>query len=466
METVESRLTHIEQQMERVIAMATATTWTPDQQLGQFSLGQTGQALPGEASAFPSDAGQLPHEPYLLLTTSSAHPMTGPSNTHEHTISDKEIGPFSYPNLPALAQMQPAINHYFTNVNSAMPIFSEAGFTRMLQDYSTSDRQQSRSAWAAVNIVLALASRLPCQPSGQLDLGSLDVQVAQYFNNAQAILADIVTGDPSLLNLQIVLGLIVMSHTMEDLSAAVVLVATAVRLAQRLRLHVGDDLDSYPAEERLQRSRVFWLTYIFDKDTCLRHHTPSLLAEVDIGLDLPVDNPPDNVGYIYTKDGRTALHFFKLRLQLSNLQGRVYDLLYAIKANKILQTERQKRVTLLHYRLELWRRSIPVEMQADVVTEHVSEEGLFWICLLHFSYLGCLVMIHGIWTHDAEWRQRLTHSFSASSPSINKGKAHQVPPLPRGWKNCVQMSRHCMQLVYQMPLSHCSVWWVLQGWLA
>lgn len=427
--------------MQRVLAMAASNTMALDQQQGQFSVAQIGQSRLLDQLLLPKE--------------SFGYPMTHLSSAAEHTNTNTGLDHFPYPSLPALAEMAPAIDHYFTHVNAVLPIFSEKGFTRILQEYFTSDHHKSRSAWAAVNVVLALGSRLPTIPSAELDLGSSDRRVAKYVNNAQTILAGVVTGDASLLNLQIVIGLVALSHTMKDPSAAVVLVGTAVRLAQRLRLHVGDGLDSYTVEESVQRSRVFWITYIFDKDTCLRHHTPSLLADVDIGLGLPVDNPPDSVGYIYTKDGRTALHYFKLRLQLSNLQGRVYELLFAIKANKILEAERRKRVTLLHCRLELWRRSIPAEMQADAAVEHVGEEGLFWVCLLHFSYLGCLVMIHGIWTHDAEWRQRLTRSFQSGSLVFG---ADEAPPFPRGWKNCVQMSRHCMRLVYRMPLSHCSVW--------
>ncbi|KAJ6781219.1 hypothetical protein PWT90_10417 [Aphanocladium album] len=388
--------------------MTATTNWAPDQQQGQLLLGQAGPSLASEDDVFPSDANQPPNEPSSLPTASLEQPMTDISNFYKEAIFDMRIVHFSYPNLPALEQMQPALNHYFKNMNSAMPIFSETDFTSMLQEYLMSKNQRSRSVWAA------------------LDLGSRDAQVANYVSNAQSVLAEVITGTATLLNLQIVVGLLAMSYTMKDPNAAVMLVGTAVRLAHRLRFHTRDDLETQSAEDSLQQVRVFWIIYIFDKDTCLRYHTPSLMAEADIGLDLPRDNPPDNVGYIYTKDRRTGLHYLKARIRLSNLQGRVYELLFAIKANKIAETGRRKRVTILHQRLELWRRSIPAQMQADAVISHVGEEGLFWICLLHFSYLGCLVMIHGIWTHDAEWRERLTRSFSTTDSSAIADEAHQA----------------------------------------
>lgn len=72
--------------------------------------------------------------------------------------------------------------------------------------------------------------------------------------------------------------------------------------------------------------------------------------------------------------------------------------------------------------------------------------------MMHFSYLGCLVMTHCIWSHDPQWRPRLRVGLeNARSDPVE-------PPFPSGWKNCVRMSRCCMSMVTRVALSDCSVW--------
>jgi hypothetical protein len=379
------------------------------------------------------------------------------SNMKGHNMFMRE----SYPRLPPLKEIQPLVESYFVHVNSFMPLFSQVRFTRMLHDYYASNCQQNpRAAWAAINIVLALGIRLPVSPSTDLDLGSGDGQVAKYINNVQSVLAELIARDVNLLGLQVVLGLVVIFQGLKDPQPAVVLIGTAVRLAHRLRLHSRDHQQHVYPDEILERSRVFWIAYLFDKDICLRHHTPSVQVDADIDLDLPVERPPDGSGNVYTNGGdRVLANFFRLRLRLAYIQGRVYDQLFSTRASEIMPQERQARVALLHNQLERWRLTVPSELQADVVMEHTSRTALFWLCMMHFSYLGCLVMIHGMWSHDVEWRERLTATSAASGEAARAvDRSRLPPPLPRGWKHCVQMGRHCMTLMYRMPLSDCSVW--------
>ncbi|GFP57678.1 ABC-transporter-regulating transcription factor [Trichoderma asperellum] len=343
-------------------------------------------------------------------------------------------------------------------MNSLMPLFSRTSFTHRLQSYYAFECENPRKTWAAINIVLALGTRLPTSPSADFELEDEDSQVAKYVNNVQSILSELVTRDVDLLSLQVILGLVIIFNSLKDSSPAVVHIGTAIRLAHRLRLHNPDHLQDDCSDETLESNRVFWIAYIFDKDISIRYHTPSAQADDDIDLRAPVDMPPDGAGNIYAKDGRFLVNFFRLRLQLAHIQGQVYDQLFSTPAAKITPQERQTRVALLHNQLERWRLTVPSELQADVVTKHAGRTALFWLCMTHFSYLGCLVMIHGMWSHDTEWRKRLKPSSSGSDATANIDHSKLLPPLPQGWKYCVQMSRHCMALMYQTPLSDCSVW--------
>ncbi|KAM0263358.1 hypothetical protein ACHAQJ_001214 [Trichoderma viride] len=406
----------------------------------------------------------------VLATTTTVSATTIQSPAAPPTISGEPIADLEYPAMSDEDVDQILSRAYLNIAQLVGPSVSEAptsnitgaSFTRMLHSYFASTCQQNpRAVWAAINIVLALGTRLPVSPSADLDLGSRDGQVAKYINNVQSVLAELIARDVNLLSLQVVLGLVTIFHGLKDSQPSVVLIGTAVRLAHRLRLHSRDYQQHISPNEALERSRVFWIAYLFDKDICLRHHTPSVQVDADIDLDLPVERPFDGSGNVYTKDGgdRVLTNFFQLRLRLAHIQGRVYDQLFSTRAAKIRPQERQARVTLLHNELERWRLTVPSELQADVVTEYASRTALFWLCMMHFSYLGCLVMIHGMWSHDVEWRQRLTATSAVRGVAAQAAdRSRMRPPLPRGWKHCVQMSRHCMALMYQMPLSDCSVW--------
>lgn len=306
--------------------------------------------------------------------------------------------------------------------------------------------------------MLALAIRIPAVPSNDLELGPSDIQVTKYVNNAQSVLAEIATEHEDLLGLQVVVGLIIIFHTLKDSRPTVVLVGMAVRLAHRLRLHTRAGYHSPSSDEIIERNRVFWITYLFDKDICLRYHTPSVQLDADINVGFPSESLHDGAGNTSTRDGRLCINFFRHRVRLAHIQGRVYDLLFATRTERIALEERRTRITLLHNQLEQWRQELPPKFQAEVVVNHVYLAALFWLCLMHFSYLGCLVMIHGIWSFDAEWRKRLTIRFGKGNGVATESAVRTVPPLPRGWRNCVAMSRNCMKMMSQMQLSDCSVW--------
>lgn len=473
---VESRLARIEEQMGQVLAAASSTNFPngtpiPPTLNGshQLPLPPPDEYLPDFDRIILDDVNQLLTQQYAI-SSQAIDPQTLDNvyalNADKVPVDTDDVAVNSvYPSLPPLLDIQPAIDDYFTHVNSLIPLFSQTEFNRILQSYYSSTCRYPRVAWAAINVVLALATRLPASPSNAIDLGSGDIQVSKYVNNAQSVLSELVVHDADLLGLQVMLGLVIVFHAMKDSRPAVVLAGTAVRLAQRLRLHLRESGHGLPSSMVLQRNRVFWIAYLFDKDICLRHHTPSVQADVDIDVDLPLDESEDEAGNIYATDGQTRINFFRLRIGLAHIQGRVYDLLFATRATKIAERERRARVIFLHNQLEHWRRKLPSEMQADAIVDHVvGRPALFWLCMMHFSYLGCLVMIHGIWSHDAEWRKRLTAGFEDANGG-RQGKSdagsRQAPPLPRGWRNCVQMSRQCMSLINRMPLSDCSVWYVM-----
>lgn len=338
--------------MESFFRMTSTAVSTDQNQTLQYSNGQPDQYRADLDGILLDDANQIFGRQFTPLSAPIEFPMgNGYGETVEngHNIGQ---GVMSYPFLPPLTDVQRMVTHYFAHVNSIIPLFSEDAIVQMLQKYYTMPEEQSPSKWAAINVILALATLLPLSSSNNPDLASRDGKISEYVHNAQTALSAIITREESLLGLQIVLGLVIISHTKKDARPAVILIGTAVRLAHRLRLHTKRALETLSEDEAVQRHRVFWITYLFDKDISLRWHTPPIQSDADIGVDFPPEHPMDDAGTIYTMDGRIRVNFFRLRLQLAHIQGRVYQLLFAVKADGIGVDERRKRVTVLHHQLE------------------------------------------------------------------------------------------------------------------
>ncbi|KAL0930170.1 nadh oxidase [Colletotrichum truncatum] len=365
------------------------------------------------------------------------------------------------PKLPPLEDIVPVIDEFFNRYNAVMPIFDQPTFMRMLSDWYMPSSQRSTAVWAAVHIALALGYRCTLKESGNLDALIDDEKVQYHMRNVQTVVSDLVTREEDLLGLQVLLGMVVLFLGTKDPKPASVLIGTAIRLAHRMHLHDKDSLQFFPPEVARHRSRLFWITYVMDKDISLRTKTPSFQLDVDIDLPLPEQQPEDLAGMMYAKNG-CKFNYFRARVELSHISGKVYDQLYSTRARKVSAQDRQQRVARLETMLENWRRNIPSEFQLDSLLRCVDELSIVHMSLLYHGFFTAMVMAHGIYSHDADWVKRISsysratiHHLDATPIAACSGAN---PPLPVGWAKCVELSRSCMNLFVKSPKTDCSIW--------
>lgn len=89
---------------------------------------------------------------------------------------------------------------------------------------------------------------------------------------------------------------------------------------------------------------------------------------------------------------------------------------------------------------------------------------------MHHAFLLTEVMIHGIYSHNAEWVKRISSFSRATITSVGNlenrgfdgaGKCQdQAAPLPEGWNHCVDVSRGCMKLFQEATPTECLIWYV------
>ncbi|KAF7561067.1 hypothetical protein G7046_g3059 [Stylonectria norvegica] len=367
--------------------------------------------------------------------------------------------------LPPLEEILPVVDHYFVTHNVIVPLFNQGAFMRMLNGWYNLHAPRDRGTWAAVQIVMALGYRTP--KTGATETTTIQIQLAnQCLRNAQAAVSDLVTRDEDLVGIQILLGIVMLFQNSRDPKPASVIIGTAVRLAHRLQLHSNESSQFFTADEVEQRSRVFWVAYALDKDISLRARTPSAQLDDDIDVPLPTMNPEDGVGMVMTRDGLTEFNYHRMRVELSHIEGQVYDLLYSNRAGKVKGQERQRRVDRLQAMLDQWYRRVPTVFQIEHVASTVGPSELLQITKMHHAFLLAEVMTHGIYSRNADWVARISSFSRAAIDDMGHGlntygagcQLSQPAPLPAGWEKCVNISRGCMKLFQEAIPTECLIW--------
>ncbi|KAK1982995.1 fungal-specific transcription factor domain-containing protein [Colletotrichum cereale] len=368
------------------------------------------------------------------------------------------------PKLPPLEDMMPVIEEFFGQYNTIMPLFDQGTFMRMLSDWYSPSSQQSPAVWAAINIVMALGYRCSLKEPGDFQTLADDQKVLQHMRNVQSAVSDLVTREEDLLGVQVLVGMVVLFQGTKDPKPASVLIGTAIRLAHRMQLHDKESMRFFPPEVARQRSRVFWMAYIMDKDISLRAKTPSFQLDADIDLALPEPCPDDGAGIMAAKNG-SKFNLFRARVELSHIAGKVYDLLYSTRARKVSKQESQSRVARVGEMLENWHRSIPGEFRMESMLDNVGALPAVYMSLLYHNYFVVTIMTHGIYSHDADWVQRVSSYGrtvmrdvdAATATGLGEGSEGGAG-LPAKWAKCVELSRGCMKLFVESPKTDCSIW--------
>lgn len=347
--------------------------------------------------------------------------------------------------LPPLEQVLPVIEVFLEKFNNVLPLFDAETLLRLVHHtYKVAPRHRDPVAWAAINVVLALTYR-----QGLVGDRNIKRSVV-YLDRAQSVLSRIVLDDVQLLNIQVLVGIVMLLQGAQDLQPALILIGTTMRLIHKMGMHsrtASAHLDPVLARQRMY---VFWLAYILDKDVAVRSKQPSIQIDDDIDLDLPhpqnsesqtndqaqTDDTDMKTGVIATIDGTAKMSFFVARIRLAVIEGAVYDYLYSTRAQKRSLEERLRALDSVVTALERWKASIPVEFKGVEVLKRMSSDMLQFLGVLHSTSLLCTTAINQVHAWNAPWVASLQ----------NYGKECTLPRLPPQWEGVVDEARDLLVL--------------------
>lgn len=343
--------------------------------------------------------------------------------------------------LPPLPEVLPAVEKYLTTFNSVLPLFHPGTLLKSIHNWYLYPDQRDCASWAAINVVLALAYR----GNDPTDMFSTKA-TAEYLNKAQSVLTEVTVRGVSLINVQVLAGLVMLYQGAQDMGPPTMLVATALRLAHRLRLQSRRSSEHLDASEALQRNRVFWIIYILDRDISMRIKQAPLQQDNDIDLDLPPEEPDeDEAGFVVSADGCFRLNFFRARVQLARIQGSLYDCLYSVRALTTPET-RADNMTQIRHMLDDWKFHVPQSFSPNALSQACSASMLRYFGILYGTRLSCMSLVSLAHSWDAGWMEKLQDYGYRAATGNAAMPVPLVAPLPEGWETLVNESREFMIL--------------------
>jgi hypothetical protein len=166
----------------------------------------------------------------------------------------------------------------------------------------------------------------------------------------------------------------------------------------------------------------------------------------DMNVDLPSEDPPDDVGNIPLSDNKGKINFFRLSCKFSIIQNKVYKRLYSTKASKLSDGELLNTIGELDNELEMWKDSIPLEYRPENEIKALHVPLIIPLVILHFSYYNCLTTIHRMSIHHGYWTSRLSNY---ATQGLNARRLN-----PRVFSSailCVNAARASINLIKYIP---------------
>lgn len=277
----------------------------------------------------------------------------------------------------------------------------------LVNRYYSRDPYEGSGWWASFNVALAIAHRL--RVMSHLVPQEEDRKAWGFLKNAMGVFTELTMRNTDLLSVQALLGMALFLLGTPNPQPSFFLVAAAIRLANSIGLHKRGSAFNLNPVEIEQRKRVFWIAYLLDKDICLRSGRPPAQDDDDMNVELPSEDPQDNIGNIPLADGKGKANLFRFLIEFAIIESKVYKQLYSTKASKQSDGELLNTIGELDKELEDWKDRIPLDIRPEHEIKASHTPLVLHVVVLHFSYYNCLTTIHRMSVHHGYWTNRLSN---------------------------------------------------------
>jgi hypothetical protein len=223
---------------------------------------------------------------------------------------------------------------------------------------------------------------------------------AKYYADLAFRRVSVILLKPTIIGVQCLLYMV--SYLLHTPRTAETILASAIRHTQHLRLDRSMVLD-HGTKQHIERHRIFWTAFIFDKTLSLRLGHSPMLSSSDVSIELPLDGPDHDVGVVSTLDGKHHFNHFLQYAHLACLQDRVY--------HEATGTESSGNATLhvisILEDLGAWCEAARLEFRPAAALTTLNKFDRQLMLELHLHYFHTLSVAHGLWTQNATWLQQV-----------------------------------------------------------
>ena len=174
-----------------------------------------------------------------------------------------------------------------------------------------------------------------------------------------------------------------------------------------------------------------------------------------MNVELPSEDPIDNIGNIPMAEGKGKVNLFRLMCQFAVISGQVYKQLYSTKASKSSDGELLNAIGELDRQLEEWKDSIPVDFRPEHEIRATHTPLILHVVVLHFAYYNCLTTIHRMSVNQGQWTSRLSdYAIQGLNARPLNHRVFSSATI------CVQAARSTIQLLKYIPQGdYACVWY-------
>ncbi|KAI1749001.1 hypothetical protein F4782DRAFT_515349 [Xylaria castorea] len=344
--------------------------------------------------------------------------------------------------LDSLHDVLPVVEWYLTTSNSFLPLFDRSALLTAVKDWYYKPHTREPAVWAMINVVLALAHH-----NGYSGRKSRSINDTTYIKNAQSVLTDAIAHETSLTHVQVLIGLSMLFRTANEPTPAVVLIATAIRLAQKLGLHRKNP-DQHDSALCMQRERVFWIAYIVDRSISAQTAISPVQRDRDIDLDLPPLEPVDDdlAGFVVSSDGHTKFNFLRASIQMARIQGLVHEFIYSVPGQNCSPTQKAQNIRLVHQELDAWTTQVPPEFHPTTLQYSGSSEVLRHFCMVYSARLSRRTFISYGTVADSYHYSKWVEHLQNYGESLAAGQVISLTQDQQDWLTLVDESRDFLKL--------------------
>lgn len=354
-----------------------------------------------------------------------------------------------YEQLPAKKECLELLELFFKDFNIVFPLFHRPTFLYLVERQYSSDPYAGSGWWASLNVVLAIAHRLRVRYTTTPEED--ERKAWGYLKNSMGVLAELMVQNTDLLSVQALLGMALFMYCTSNPQPSFSLVAASIRLSHSIGLHKHGSAFNLKPIEIEQRSRVFWIAYILDKEICLRTGRPPAQDDNDMNVELPISDPEDGAGITVVADSK--INVFRLMSQFATIQSKIFTQLYSADTAKQSVAQLLKSTEKLDNELEEWRAGIPIGFRPDEEHSVSHAPAPLLLVLLHLAYYNSVATIHRI---SEFWTRRLSdHSIQDLKSRLVNHRVFESSAL------VVAAARSSIDLLQYIPQADSAcVWYV------